>query len=591
MRIGLGCMRLSTEPDRDEARALSTLRAALDAGVTVFDTAHAYGLDQRDLGHNERLIGRALREHHASPAVRVVTKCGMRRDGGAWVPDGRAKHIAKDVEESVAALDGVPIDLLLLHAPDPKVSLATTARALVRAQTRGLAARIGVSNVSRRQLEELAAHAPITAVEIALGAHDDLAIRGGVVSYCLERGIEVLAHAPLGGPQRATRLSRDGLLRRIASTSTSTTAIEVFLAYLLAVRHELVPIVGARTVETVQSIARAEQLVLGENDLRELDARFLVLGALRRPPPIPSRNVAAAGARSVVIMMGVPGAGKSRAAAALVADGYERLNRDTLGGTLRGIARRLDDRLRDGAGKLVLDNTYVTRATRNDVVRIAHGHGAEVRCVFFDTPPHEAQINVVLRMIERFGKVLEPGELSAALREDPAALAPSAVQRMTRDLEPPASDEGFAAIDIVPFVRVLRPGPPAGRRPGMAISLDTFGAAAAAFELEDALLEVVRATLPSTACLLFAWRPGLAESSRERARAFAAEVARTTDRMVDIALCTHPAGPPVCWCRPPLPGMWLGFAERHGVETRESSLRGSSTADQAMARALGLRAD
>jgi hypothetical protein len=80
--------------------------------------------------------------------------------------------------------------------------------------------------------------------------------------------------------------------------------------------------------------------------------------------------------------------------------------------------RRLDERLldgatRDGATRVVLDNTYVTRATRNDVIRIAHGHGAEVRCIFFDTPQHEAQINVVRRMIARFGRVLDPADLVA----------------------------------------------------------------------------------------------------------------------------------------------------------------------------------
>ncbi len=66
----------------------------------------------------------------------------------------------------------------------------------------------------------------------------------------------------------------------------------------------------------------------------------------------------------------------------------------------------------------------MTRATRNDVIRIAHGHGAEVRCIFFDTPPHEAEFNVVPRMIARFGGVLDPAELAARSREDPAALAP-----------------------------------------------------------------------------------------------------------------------------------------------------------------------
>src|SRR4051812_37046786 len=99
-------MRLSTDEDRDEDRALATVAAALDAGITVFDTARAYG-------DNEALLARALR---AAPGARVVTKGGMSRPGGAWVADGRAKAIRADCEESLRALDGLPIDLYLLHA-------------------------------------------------------------------------------------------------------------------------------------------------------------------------------------------------------------------------------------------------------------------------------------------------------------------------------------------------------------------------------------------------------------------------------------------------------------------------------------------
>jgi len=581
-------MRLSTERDRDADRARATLRAALEGGITVFDTAHAYGLDQDDLGASERLVAGVLRSAGApGDRARVITKCGMRRDGGAWIPDGRANRIADDVRESLAALEGIAIDTLLLHAPDPRTSLATSARALARHLEAGHAKRVGVSNVSRKQLQELARHVPIAAVEVAIGAYDDLALRNGVLGYCLERGIEVLAHAPLGGPLRAARLSRDRVLGAVAKAHAGTSAIEVFLAYLLAVSSALVPVVGVRRPETVASLVRASELVLSDADLAAIDLRFPVLAARRAsqaggpdarsagtPPTKPAARTAPS--REVVLLMGVPGAGKSRAAEGLVARGYERLNRDTLGGTLRGIVRRLDDRLREGATRVVLDNTYVTRATRNDVIRIAHGHGAEVRCVFFDTPPHEAQINVVRRMIARFGSVLGPAELAARSREDPVALAPSAVYRMTRELEPPADDEGFAAIDVVPFVRehAAHPG-----RPGAAISLDAS---------DEAIAAAVAAAPSDAACLLFAWRPGMDEAARERAAGVAAALAGGTGRIVDVAFCTHPAGPPVCWCCPPLPGLWLAFAHRHGVDARLSVLCSSSSADRSFARALGL---
>jgi hypothetical protein len=200
----------------------------------------------------------------------------------------------------------------------------------------------------------------------------------------------------------------------------------------------------------------------------------------------------------------------------------------------------------------------------------------DVRCVFFDTPAHEAQINVVRRMLARFGSVLEPAELAARSREDPVALAPSAVYRMTRELEPPSPDEGFVAIDVVPFVRVQTVE--AGR-PGAAISLDAS---------DEAIAAAVAGTPPDAACLRFAWRPGLDDGARARAAAAAAALAQRTGRTVDVAFCTHPAGPPVCWCRPPLPGLWLAFAHRHGVDARRSVLVSASTAERAFARAVGL---
>jgi aryl-alcohol dehydrogenase-like predicted oxidoreductase len=291
MRIGLGCMRLSTELARDEPTALATLGAAIDAGVTLFDTARAYAESEADLGHNERLIAKAWRARVTPPSARVVTKCGMRRDGGGWVPDGRAKRILSDVAASVEALDSVPIDVLLLHAPDPRVPLATAGRALARVREDGLARAIGVSNVSRKQLDEIIAYAPISVVEVALGAYDDLAIRSGVVSYCLERGIEVFAHAPLGGPDRAARLGKDAVLRRVADRFALAGAADVFLAYLLAVRPNIVPVVGARRPETIERFRIATSLELGEEDLVALDDRRARAGhALRRAAAVGACN-------------------------------------------------------------------------------------------------------------------------------------------------------------------------------------------------------------------------------------------------------------------------------------------------------------
>src|SRR5688572_5591795 len=120
-------MRLSTEPVRDDDAAVGVLHAALDAGVRLLDTADAYAHHPKDIGHNERLIARALASWTGDAStVTVATKGGLTRPGGKWVPDGRARHLASACEASLRHLGVDRIALYQLHAPDPKVPLGTS---------------------------------------------------------------------------------------------------------------------------------------------------------------------------------------------------------------------------------------------------------------------------------------------------------------------------------------------------------------------------------------------------------------------------------------------------------------------------------
>src|SRR5262245_42632549 len=141
--IGLGCMRLSTVEPRDPARAIEVIHTALNAGVTLLDTADAYCLDDADTGHNERLVAQALKAWSGdSSTVTVATKGGLVRPGGRWLPDGRAKHLQSACEASLRALDVSAIDLYQLHAVDPRVAIETSVRALATLQQAGMIRRI-----------------------------------------------------------------------------------------------------------------------------------------------------------------------------------------------------------------------------------------------------------------------------------------------------------------------------------------------------------------------------------------------------------------------------------------------------------------
>jgi aryl-alcohol dehydrogenase-like predicted oxidoreductase len=139
-------MRLSTAADRDDARSIAVIHAALDSGVTYLDTSDAYCRDDRDTGHNERLIAQALAGWRGDRStIRVGTKGGLRRPGGAWMADGRAKHLRAACEASLRALGVETIDLYQLHAVDPKTPLETSVRALAAIN------RIGGSRQARRR--------------------------------------------------------------------------------------------------------------------------------------------------------------------------------------------------------------------------------------------------------------------------------------------------------------------------------------------------------------------------------------------------------------------------------------------------------
>src|SRR5262249_48829251 len=326
LRVGLGCMRLPA----DEQLALDTILAATDAGITVFDTAHAYGVGQAGVGDSERLVARGIRGAGLEERARIVTKGGMTRPGGGWAPDGRAKAIAADCEASLAALDGLPIDLYLIHAPDPRTSWRTSVRALARLADQGLVQKVGIANVTRGQLDEAVELAPIAAVQVAVSPLDDHSLRGGMLARCTELGLALIAHSPLGGPRRAGTLARRAELTQIAARHNATAA-ETALAWLLSLSPNVVAIPGARRPESVRSAVRASALELDEGDRAALTAAFgVVARPARQPSAGDSAPVNAQG--DVVIVMGIPGAGKSRLAASYLQRGYARLNRDERGG-------------------------------------------------------------------------------------------------------------------------------------------------------------------------------------------------------------------------------------------------------------------
>jgi len=267
--------------------------------------------------------------------------------------------------------------------------------------------------------------------------------------------------------------------------------------------------------------------------------------------------------------MGIPGAGKTIASEDYVSRGYVRLNRDERKGSLRELAEALDEQLAAGVRRVVLDNTYLTRVSRSYVVDAAARHGAPARCVWLDTPLAQAQVNMVERLLDRFGSLPTPEELREVAKQEPGLHLPTTQMRTFRELEPPSGDEGFADVEQVSFARKPR---------SVSAGTGVFVAAAA---LGQQALERVE---PRSPHLVFDWVPdGTLET-------IAAEVARLSAQVsgpVEGAICPHGGGPPSCWCRPPLPGLLLAFARAHNIDPSRSTVVGTAAAHRTLATTLG----
>ena len=558
-------MRLSTDPEFDQEVALATIAAAVQAGITVFDTARSYGPGPGEPGHNERLLARAIRHSGAQDRARIISKGGMTRAGDAWIPDGRAKALRGDCEASLVALDGLPIDLYLLHAPDPRTPWRTSIRALGKLVEEGLVRRVGLANITRGQLDEALDLAPVAAVQVGLSLFDERARRGGVVERCADAGLVLIAHSPLGGPRRARRLAADPVLGGVAEAAGATPA-EVALAWLLGISPTVVAIPGARRPETARSAARAARLNLASGAREALEARF-VMPVLRPAQRRESRDDG-----EVVLVMGIPGAGKSRVANDYADRGYRRLNRDLRGGSLRQLADALDAELSAGTRRVVLDNTYLTRASRSYVVEVANRHRVPTRCVWIDTSLAQAQVNLVQRLLERFDHLPDPAELRPLSSSEPGLLMPTSQMRAVREFEAPSIDEGLGGVERVPFART----PLTQRSRGVLMAAGALR--------QPGWERLLQAADRGVSHLVFDWIPDGSPDALSREVAALGSLLTGT---VDTRVCPHGAGPPTCWCRPPLPGLPLAFARARAVDLARSTLIGTGPAHRTLATTLG----
>jgi aryl-alcohol dehydrogenase-like predicted oxidoreductase len=270
--IGYGGMHLSIDGRPTEADGIRSIHASLDAGVTLIDTANVYCLSDDDLGHNERLIARALASWRGPrDSILVATKGGLTRPGGGWERDGRPASLKRACEQSLKALGVERIALYQLHAPDPAVPLEESAGALGELQTEGKIERIGLSNVSVDQITRAGRVAPITSVQNRLNPWFREALTTGVVNHCAAQGIGFLAYSPTGGG-RLTKKIPDHPAARAVAARRGISPHQAVIAWVLAQGRTVIAIPSSRKAEHAVDGAGAGSLTLSPEDLQELSS-------------------------------------------------------------------------------------------------------------------------------------------------------------------------------------------------------------------------------------------------------------------------------------------------------------------------------
>lgn len=283
----------------DDTNAIAAIQAALDAGVTIFDTAPSYGNR-----HAEELLGSALLGRRDEAVI--VTKGGMIWDDNAFVTglDSSREHLTRGLDESLARLETDYVDLFLLHWPDGETPMAEIAGSLESLVDAGKAKAIGVCNLNAGQLREIATAAtthPIVASQVGFSLFDRR-WADETFALCDELGIGVMAYGPLAhglltgaytrettfderdwrkagvifGQPLLTPENRDRNLEVIEllggfAARRGISLVQLAIAWVLAHTPVTVALTGARTESEILGCAAAAGVTLDATELAEID--------------------------------------------------------------------------------------------------------------------------------------------------------------------------------------------------------------------------------------------------------------------------------------------------------------------------------
>ena len=275
--IGLGLMTFDQTGAQPREQLAATVRAAVDAGVGLLDTADAYGpgdeLGAGAQGENERLIAGLLDELGLRSEVLLATKGGhVRTDGGGWALDSSPEHLWAAVEASLQRLGVDQIALWQHHRPDPNRDYADIVGTLKEIYDSGKVRMVGISNADSDQIR--LAHSVLGAALVSVQNEFSPAVRSSrpEIDVCEELGLAFLPWSPLGGLSSAKGMADKHPAFKEVADQHGVSVQRVALAWELAQAECVIPIPGAKRPASITDSAAAADLELSPDELVALDA-------------------------------------------------------------------------------------------------------------------------------------------------------------------------------------------------------------------------------------------------------------------------------------------------------------------------------
>jgi HAD superfamily hydrolase (TIGR01662 family) len=311
-----------------------------------------------------------------------------------------------------------------------------------------------------------------------------------------------------------------------------------------------------------------------------------------------SGRTASAVAQEVVLIGGFPASGKSTYTRSFVERGYERLNRDEMGGSMEKLLGPLEELL-DAGKAVVLDNLYATKESRSPFVKLARRRDIPIRFLLMETGLEDAQFNASLRMMEKAGRLLHPDDhKKAEYKKDPGLFPVFVIYKYKKDFEKPTTGEGFAAVETVPFTRTY---PADWTNKAIVLDIDGTVRTTTGSEKYPTKPSEVKAFKERAAKLKKLQKEGYllvgasnqsgiakGKLTKEAAEACFAETQKQLGvKFETILYCPHSVPPIACYCRKPNPGLGVELMWRYKLDPRQCICVGDMGTDRSFAERCG----